>query len=170
MKEEVQEGIGILIIVCMLLSSCNASGNSKSEEKAEYSYLIEKLNLFTGEGAEREIDLGEKCNIADYSVDEEENVYYLITVEGKQIYQKSYSYETLEDLGLPFRIKLRGDEVSISGQQKQIMIDDKGDVLSIEQAAEQEKRELEAFQGAVYRGNESGPSDKLFDLINYGIE
>ena len=208
----------LILIICIFLSGCNASKNSKGggtinyemaeytlpyfpntcppvivnkdiyylEEKAEYSYSIGKLNLITGEVLEREISLAEKYNITEYSVDEKGNVYYLITIEdeeqiwnwylvkqtkdGEQIYKKPYTYEILEDIGLPFRIKIRENEVSISGQKKRIMIDDKGDILSIEQGGEQEKRELEAFQGGVYRENENGPSEKLFNLIDYGIE
>lgn len=156
------------------------------EEQAEYSHSIEKLNLFTGEAAGREIDLAEKYSIVDYSVDKEGNVYYLITIEegeqiwnwyfvkqsedGEQIYKKPYTYATLEDLGLPFQIRIHENEVSIIGQQKRIRIDDKGDILSVEQGLEQEKRELEAFQGAVYRRNENGQYDKMFDLIDYGIK
>lgn len=208
----------LLIIVCIFLSGCNASENSKGgetanyevleytlpyfsiicppviidkdiyylDEKAEYSYFIEKLNLFTGEVVEREIDLAEKYSIFNYTVDKEGNVYYLITIEegeqiwnwyfvkqtkdGEQIYKKPYTYRTLEDLGLLFQIMIHESEVFINGRQKRIRIDDKGDILSIEQSVEQEKRELEAFQGAVYRRNENGPSDKMFDLIDYGIE
>lgn len=156
------------------------------EEKAEYSYSIGKLNLFTGEVAEREIDLAEKYSIFDYSVDKEGNVYFLVTIEegeqiwnwyfvkqskdGEQIYKKSYTYGTLEDLGFPIKIRINESEVSINGQQKRIRIDDKGDILSVEQVLEPEKRELEAFQSAVYRRNENGQYDKMFDLIDYGIE
>lgn len=214
---------GLLIIICIFLSGCNESENSKKEgddsyevveytlpyfpyicapvlvdkniyyleEKAEYSYLIGKMDISTGETDERELDLAEKYNIMSFSVDSEENSYYLITVEegeqiwnkyfiklarnGELVYKQPYSNETLNAVGLLLQVKVEGEEVSISGSQGKVVVDEQGGILSVKQGMEEEEEgNLVAFQGSMYHINKNGKDaerlEKLFDLIDYGIE
>lgn len=155
-------------------------------EKGEYSYSIGRLNWFSGESSERKLDFAEKYNIIAYTVDNGGNGYFLISVDegeaiwnryfikqtadGDLLYKKPYSSEVLNSLGYILRIKIRETEVSIDGENGRFILDEYGDILSAEQEVPQEKRELTSFQGAVYHVNENGSDDKMFELIDYGIE
>lgn len=158
-------------------------------EDPEYTYFLGRLDLTTGKAEERGIYFAPKCNIGEFTVDSEGNSYYhlgieegervwngyfaKLTKEGELAYMKPFPNETLEAIGLNYRIKVEGDDVITYGKTGRVVMDGQGEIASIDQIVEEEKREREeygAFQGAMYYSKEPFSHEKIFDLIDYGIE
>ncbi len=156
-------------------------------ENPEFTYFLGKLDLTTGETEERGIYFAEKCNIGAFTVDSEGNSYYYIGIEegewiwngyfaklskdGELVYKKPFPKETFETIGMDYRIKVKEDEVITYGGKGRAIMDGQGEISSIDQVIEEEERgKYGAFQGAMYYNKEPFSYEKIFDLIDFGIE
>ena len=160
------------------------------DEREENIYALGKLNLSTGEIDERELDFSGIWCMVSFAVDREENSYHLVTIEegdriwnvylikcgsnGELIYKQPYSREILNAVGKFWEVKVKEEEVSISGPEGKIVVDEQGEIQSVHQGEEKREEIIAAFQGTVYHINENGKEaaryEKMFDLIDYGIE